>query len=63
MHDYKQKRLPLEEQDMLEQLWEGFPAASQAAVIEQYARLIATAVREETTANPVESRDDQNSGR
>ena len=50
MHGYKQRRLPLDEENVLEGLWEQFPQAQRDQVIAHYGRWIAAALDQERTA-------------
>ena len=63
MYEHKQRRLALDDQSLLEHLWETFPKVCRAQLIEHYARLIGAAIWDETASNDEEPDHDQNSGR
>ena len=54
---HRQKTLPLDGQESLDALWEGFPEESRREVTRLYARLMAAAVRGE------ESKEKKDDGR
>ena len=55
MHEYKQRRLLLDEQSLLEGLWERFSQAQREQVLTHYGRWIAAALNKERAAGPSRS--------
>ena len=60
MYEYKQKRLALDEQSLLECLWETFPQAQREQVITHYARAMAAALGNDPVSEQGESHYDEN---
>ena len=59
MHEYKQRRLLLDEQSLLEGLWERFSQAQREQVLTHYGRWIAAALDQERAAREGEKSDDE----
>jgi len=57
MHEYKQRRLPLDEQSVLEGLWECLSQAQREHVLRSYSRWITAVLDQERTAGEGENRD------
>ncbi len=60
MYRHKQKRLPLEDEDALESMWETFSQAQREEVIAHYARLIVAAMDNEAALDGKETIHDEN---
>ncbi len=59
MHEYKQRRLLLDEQSLLEGLWERFSQAQREQVLTHYGRWIGAALDQERAAREGEKSDDE----
>jgi len=57
MHEYKQRRLLLDEQSVLEGLWERFSQAQREQVLSHYSRWITAVLNQERAAREGENSD------
>ncbi len=60
MYGFKQKRLALDDEEVLESLWEGFTPAQREEVITRYGRLITAALRDGDTTSEEDTNHDEN---